>query len=391
MPSGIDIVHAMNVLTSVILYMEFNMPRDGKIKAFHNISTNSSSIVIDGVTAEDIKSILRRLEDMYGMDMWKLLTDDLYAHILRRDNPHEVHIDQLDVSIIGELYRHWLNEGYDGSKEEFIEIFFQFIDIIDLDGMDVVMEGLAEDKIPVVAVTAKYVDIHDKSPSAHEELFKSVFGSTENMVDLKFTPTFNLSRLCNLGLKEYYEYQTNELGIMNYPLELIESREGIFLLQLRLNDTVGIPKGPNYNFKLMRTDVESTITWAHVEVRANRTQLQVCTFLDTGDESGSIETINIEHNCPGQILNVVLRTNGDTTVTIFTETDKYIVGRPTFEFVMPKNTLSIPNMLEFSEQIPDSEYLTLGCAYFHGKYDDKQIRHLMTAFWSNPEEELHYV
>ena len=382
--------------------------RQGTIKAFHNISTNSSNINIDGVTVEDLLSIIRDLMNKHGSEKWKILADDLYKHIVNRNNPHHFTIEQLDQNVLDVLYKQWLDEGYIGTKQEFIDIFFQYIDIADLDDMDLVIEGTSETHVPVVAVLAEYIKLHDKNLQAHEELFKSKLGSNEEFVDTKFTPTFAVSRMCNIGLKNFYAYQTGTVNysttynittapvdLNDYPLAGIESSEGLFLIQCYKNAIVGGTSLPGsssapmtFHFSLRPVIDSDTngMTSRYLTLRVCDTHIGLVYRDHTAPVSDNYHRQFItEHNFTGPIVNVGITLNRDNTVSLFFGNEKYVLGTPNSMQQKLNSFLRIRNILKFPEQIDNvNDYLTLGCAYFVGSYSDAQVRHLLTSYWPNP-------
>ena len=203
-----------------------------KITSFQVISTNKNPIIVDGILTEDILSIIHNTIDKYGLEKWKELIDFFYKHIVDYDNPHKFITEQLDMSLIDVIYNQWIHEGYTGSKEEFINIFFQHIKLCDITDDDIIDAGTAEDVIPVIAVLAKINEKHNNSLQAHSNLFNMLIDYDNDNV-LNHPTTFSVTSLSGFGLRHYKRYVDKVTGVCTYPITDIYKigKTGTFMLQ----------------------------------------------------------------------------------------------------------------------------------------------------------------
>jgi hypothetical protein len=367
--------------------------RRGRGSAWHNVSTNASKIYIDGVTVEDLLSIIRDLMLKHGSDKWKKLIDDLYRHIVNLQNPHKFTLEQLDQQVIDVLYKQWIDEGYYGSKQEFIDIFFQYVEIADLKDMNLVMEGTSTLYVPVVAVLAEYVKRHNESLEAHQEQFKNLMGTSDEFADVKFTPAFAVSRLCNLGLKNFYDHTSSSNDLNDYPLGSLESTEGFVLVQAYMNPATGTPNVNANPRHLLWHPVSGILTdqdaWTsrYIDLRVNKRYISL-RYRDVTVSANTLSTITRAHGMTGPIINIGITFNKAFDCTLFYSDQKVgplgVIPSSSPKPLVMDSLLRIPDMLKFPEDVSNSEYLTLGVAFFPGRHTDAQVRHLLTSYWPNP-------
>lgn len=146
------------------------------ISEWHNISGSSAPIEMDGALYEDIKSIICAMMENKTVKVYQERLDALYQHLVDYNNPHHVTIDQFLTQVIDIFYRTWIKEGYSGSMEDFLEIFFRYIEIANYEEL---VAGESYIKVTTVADVARYIKAHDNSlHTAHVDLFNTVFPGT---------------------------------------------------------------------------------------------------------------------------------------------------------------------------------------------------------------------
>ena len=149
----------------------FVMTTIAEISGWHNVSTNEN-VNIPGVTVEDVLSILRAIQNHKNVIIWQQFIDDLHNHVIDKENPHNVTIDQLKTTVIQLFYEKWLSEGYSGTLSDFITILFNYIEYATQEEMNL---GEEENKVPPVAIFAEYIRLHNVNPDAHESKINGFF------------------------------------------------------------------------------------------------------------------------------------------------------------------------------------------------------------------------
>lgn len=141
---------------------------------WHNISTSSAPLKIDGVLFQDIKSVLDVIAKYPQVQDWAKYIMDMYDHVSTFDgNPHADTVDQFETKVIEMIYEAWRQEGYTGSLQFFTEMFFLYLEIVDYERL---IENLdSEELVPSVEAVAKYIQAHNTDMNAHEALLRSVF------------------------------------------------------------------------------------------------------------------------------------------------------------------------------------------------------------------------
>lgn len=228
------------------------MKRQGRFASISNISANESSILLRGVTTEDIRGILTNLKRKYDAETWANLIDDLFIHIVDRNNPHKLEISQLDKQIIDVLYETWLRLEYRGTKNEFIEILFCEIPVVDIDQEGVLLEGTDEKSVPTVAALAFLIHLHNTSLDAHEDLIKQYLGTFNTYKKFKSQFKWIVSRRNNLGLEDFDSYSKDD-GLYWYPMDEYLEDNMLFMLQISPGDypdLEGPPQLTRYSFGL---------------------------------------------------------------------------------------------------------------------------------------------
>ena len=123
-------------------------------------------------TLPDLLALLRRLQATINPAKLTELINLITDHINNFNNPHRTTLGQLGTDVLQELYKEWLAQGNVGSEEDFIKVIFQYIKIADL---TTTLLGQARDQVVSVYGLAKYVEMHDNDPDAHEALFRKIF------------------------------------------------------------------------------------------------------------------------------------------------------------------------------------------------------------------------
>ena len=143
------------------------------ISGWHNISSNVPSIEVNKVTFEDIISIINSIKNKKIVKDLESLYDELYKHLVNLLNPHEVTVDQLPEQVIDIFYNKWLEEGYYGTKDEFIEMLFRYITISKWEDM---LDGTDPEIVPTVKHFYDYLMKHNTDiVGVHENILDNIF------------------------------------------------------------------------------------------------------------------------------------------------------------------------------------------------------------------------
>lgn len=143
------------------------------LSEWHNISSSSAPIKMDGVLFQDIRSIINTVLKYPEVQEWAKAVHEAYQHIANQSNPHQVTIDQLPTKIIEVIYGTWRGEGYRGTLQQFIDIFFLYIQIVQY--AEMIKNLDSETMVPSVQAVAEYIKAHDESLDVHEDLLRSIF------------------------------------------------------------------------------------------------------------------------------------------------------------------------------------------------------------------------
>lgn len=125
------------------------------------------------LTTDQIYNLLRSVSLALKQDHIQKLAHKLETHINTTDgNPHRLDWSHLYTNVIDELYKVWLNLGNTGSKDKFIGILFQYIEIA---SSEEVKQGVPNKLVS--AKDAKLIfDEHNENPDAHAPLMEALFG-----------------------------------------------------------------------------------------------------------------------------------------------------------------------------------------------------------------------
>ena len=176
----------------------------GKLAGWHNISTNSN-VNLNGISAQDILSIIKSISNDPRYITWKDSLEFLYTHISDRNNPHNLTVDQLNTTVIQLIYEAWLTEGYSGELQYFIDLLFRYLEYADEAIMAI---GISETHIPPVAIVVNSIDvIHNTHPDAHDNILKQFFAGNSNTLESIFAVHQMLGSPQNYA--NYFTMETN--------------------------------------------------------------------------------------------------------------------------------------------------------------------------------------
>ncbi len=170
------------------------MSTHGILAGWHNLSTNGT-LNVDGVSVQDIISILNTIKSDERFITWREVLDDLYTHVVNQNNPHYVTTDQLITTVIQLIYEAWLLEGYSGELQYFIDLLYRYIEFADEAIMD---EGISEVHVPTVYVLTQYIEKHNINPDAHDAQINPYFLGDSNISD----PSYSVRQLAGVTDKE---------------------------------------------------------------------------------------------------------------------------------------------------------------------------------------------
>ena len=190
------------------------MAESNLITEWHNISTAVPTISINGILFQDILSILKKIYDRECVENWELFKDELFDHVVNQNNPHKVTIEQLKTSIIDYLYNVWLQNGFSGSKEDFIIMLFKFIRLTG--NYEDIIKGTDEELVPLLKALHDYITWHDTSITGiHEDLLNSIFISAN--IEKEPAPLIALYKYIGIprDIKEKLNKTTNKFTDIN--------------------------------------------------------------------------------------------------------------------------------------------------------------------------------
>lgn len=142
-------------------------------------------------TLEDLFLQLKKLRNLFNPENLTYLEGLVSEHVNNFNNPHRTDLVQLNTSVIQELYKLWLSEGNAGTREEFLKILFQYVQIADL---TTTLAGTAQDQVPSVKGVAAVISQHNLDPDAHSTILGTFFKGEE----LQYSPRMVLDPLCGL-------------------------------------------------------------------------------------------------------------------------------------------------------------------------------------------------
>lgn len=125
------------------------------------------------ITVNEVYDLLKQIRALIDPEFIGKLYSEFDIHTRDENNPHRVTWDQLDTTVLHELYKAWLAEGNEGDLEHFVDILFQWVQIADLEET---LEGTSKTKITSVYGVAKSIQLHNESTEVHRELVEGLFG-----------------------------------------------------------------------------------------------------------------------------------------------------------------------------------------------------------------------
>jgi len=189
------------------------MTTRGILAGWHNVSTNGV-LNVDGVSVQDIISILNSIKSDPRFINWREMLDYMYVHVVDKENPHHVTTDQLATTVIQVVYEAWLLEGYSGNLQYFIDLLFRYIEFAD----DVIMNAeVSEEHVPTVDVLTRYIEKHNTNLDAHDDLINPYFIGDMEVND----PALSFRQIVGLT-----EEELNLLNAGNTHYENLELQEG---------------------------------------------------------------------------------------------------------------------------------------------------------------------
>lgn len=227
----------------------------GKLSGWHNVSSNST-LNIDGVSVQDILSILRSIQENDKFIQWKAALDYLYAHTVNRNNPHLLTVDQLATKVIQVVYEAWLLEGYAGTLEYFIDLLYRYLEYAD----DTIMNlEVSELHIPTVDVLAKYIVKHNTNPDAHDDKINSYFPGDSDILE----PSLAFRQLVGMS-----EYETELINTNNTHYEKLSIQD-----DWMINEFTFIFSFDFESFKVFQLDSADGTTVFRVESKPNTNEI----------------------------------------------------------------------------------------------------------------------
>ena len=174
-------------------------------------------------TIVDLELMLRGIKKMFNPKYLDNIESIIYKHIEDKNNPHKTDLSKLHVDALQELYKIWLGEGYQGSRDTFLKILFQYVKIA---SVETALKGESYDEITSVKDVWEMLDQHNKDENAHTGLFSSIFPGSE----INFDPTFSVKAYLGLPYSGY-EYERSGkmwvIGVDGYLKEVEEDEVGI--------------------------------------------------------------------------------------------------------------------------------------------------------------------
>src|SRR5574344_93794 len=203
---------------------------------WHAISTSKPPIQMNGVLFQDILSITKKiLEDKYLINFNKAI-DALYKHVIDFENPHQLTIDDLNVRIIELLYVVFVNEGYRGTLQEFIDRIFFYIEIGAYE--DILASEKTESGYSIVTTVKAvfdYIKHHDESIDVHRPILDKLYSGKPCL----YEPQIILEKYLGVPFEFEEYFDSTKYCYNNYPLN---SRNGITGSEFTIAVTLPIPR-----------------------------------------------------------------------------------------------------------------------------------------------------
>lgn len=131
-------------------------------------------------TIIDLEIMLRAVRKMFNPDYLIKIEEMIYRHAHDTDNPHQIDLADLNTDVVNELYLTWKEEGYTGTREQFLKVLFQYVEIADI---ETCLKGEAYDKLTPVKGVAEMLRVHNESEDSHDILLNKIFPGSEILND----------------------------------------------------------------------------------------------------------------------------------------------------------------------------------------------------------------
>ena len=197
----------------------------GSISGWNVITTDDNStgktpLSDHDYTVVDLEIMLRGLKKMFNPKYLEKIENLINKHIQDKNNPHNTDLSKLHTDVLQELYKLWLSEGYAGTRDEFLKILFQYVQIA---SVEEALKGESYDKITSVKDVFEMVKKHDEDEDVHEELIKTICPGER----LDFDPTFGVKAYIGFPYWGYEIKRDSKSWIINNSgfLEEIEKDE----------------------------------------------------------------------------------------------------------------------------------------------------------------------
>lgn len=144
----------------------------GHMIDWHSYSIQQPNITLDGVQAEDLKTIIEELKKIYNLEKFLSMEDNLFTHKYNYDNPHDINMSILSEGIFDKLYEYWIITGYIGDKVDLRKSIYNYVIYADMDDQ---IAGTSEIKVPPVKIVYDYFKMHDDDINAHKNVVDGIF------------------------------------------------------------------------------------------------------------------------------------------------------------------------------------------------------------------------
>lgn len=188
-----------------------------------NNTTNTKPVSDHDYTIVDLELMLRGIKKMFDPKYLDRIESIIHTHIEDKNNPHKTDLSKLHVDALQELYKIWLEEGYQGSRDKFIKVLFQYVKIA---SVETALKGESYDEITSVKDVFEMLERHNLDENAHTGLFSSLFPGGE----ITFDPTFSVKAYLGLPYSGYDFTREGKMWVVGcdgYLKEVEEDEVGI--------------------------------------------------------------------------------------------------------------------------------------------------------------------
>lgn len=185
----------------------------GSISGWNQITTNDNDtnnvpVSDHDYTVADLELMLRGLKKMFDPKKLDRIESLIYKHIEDKNNPHKTDLSKLHIDPLQELYKLWLEQGYVGSRDQFIKVIFQYVKIADL---ETALKGESYDEVTSVKDVSEMLKQHDEDDDAHSEMLGKMFPGSE----VKFDPTFSIKAYVGLPYRGWMCDRSSKMWVIN--------------------------------------------------------------------------------------------------------------------------------------------------------------------------------